>query len=135
MRSIFVRLAGAVAVLFLFVAHVQAQSTLQMQSGAHGPTSIQFGGSEVLAGGQIQVLQQGHFPGPLMGEKDGPREPEVRFDAAKNQLTEIYSWGVVSCVYRVANDRIYLDVAIKNLQSTPMRYAELSLMRLRLPGW
>jgi hypothetical protein len=135
MNSFFARL-GVVTLVLLFVTlRTEAQPTLQMQFGAQGPSSIRYGNNELLANGRMEVRQRALFPGQIISERPSPGEPLIGFDASANRLREIFSWGSISCVYRVAGDRIYLDVAVTNTGKDAIRLIDIALMKLRLPGW
>ena len=40
----------------------EAQPTLQMRFGTHGPSSIRYGDNELLANGQMELRQAHFFP-------------------------------------------------------------------------
>jgi hypothetical protein len=126
---------GLVTLVLSSALPAEAVADLQMQFGDHGPSSIRYGGNELLVDGQIEVRQRALFPGQINSERPTPGEPVVRFDPASNRLLQTYQWGSISCVYRMAGDRIYLDVAVTCATKDPIRFLDVALLKLRLPGW
>ena len=134
MNSLITRF-GLITIILLSAVRTEAEPTLQIRYGNGGPSSIRYGNNELLADGQMEVRQRAHFPGEIISGRPAPGEPAIQFDATASRLLQTYSWGSISCIYRVAGDRIYLDVAVTNTSKDGLRLIDIALMKLRLPGW
>jgi hypothetical protein len=121
-----------VTVLFFAAVRADAQPTLQIRVNDQGLSSIRYGGDELLAQSQIELRKLMLWPAEAASPQSNPH---VGFNLAANRLVQTYEWGSISCVYRIDGGRIYLDVQVKNTAKAGIRFIDMALMKLKLPGW
>ena len=107
---------------------------LQLEFGENGPSSVRMQGTEILQPGPIDLtkltLRHGYPPVPITM----PGDAKVSFDAAQRRLVQTYPWGSISCVYRTADDRVLLDLEVRNTSKESIFAFGARLLQLRLPG-
>jgi hypothetical protein len=64
----------------------------------------------------------------------GSDEPTAAYDEKSRRLDQTWSVGKLTCIYRPLADRLNLEVAFTNTTAQPIRFLELSALRLRLPN-
>src|ERR1019366_10512305 len=60
------------------------------------------------------------------------------FDATSHRLTQTYSWGTLSCTYRVEGNRLLLDLEVSNTTKESIKESIFGItaqpLQLQLPG-
>jgi hypothetical protein len=127
---------AVVCALFLSSICIGATTpeSLDVKFDPRGIASIKYGNTELLANGTIELRKRVTMKGTDLSNQP-INEPKISFDPASNRLDETYDWGVISCGYTIDGNSIFLDVAVHNTSTLDIRVIEMSVLRLKLPGW
>lgn len=98
-----------------------------------GVTSLKYQGVELLANGVLQVkhLTLSNFEGVGYTTTATPRH--TRIVLAKRTITQDYSWGSVSCVYAIQDNRLLMTVNVSNTSKRIISGILLQPLALRFP--
>ena len=124
-----------IALTFARFAPAQTQPGLSIKFDDKGLASVHFGDAEVLHPGTMGLshLDLRHVF-PMSAPRPQPQPPTVSFDAATHCLTQTYSWGTLSCTYRVEGNQLLLDVDLKNTSKDSIFGITAEPLQLQLPG-
>ena len=115
------------------MAHTD-QAGLKVGFGDGGLSSLQFDGKELLHPGPIELtkltLRHGYPPVPIAM----PGEPRISFDPVQHRLRQTYPWGTLSCVYRTENDRLLMDLEIRNTSKDSIFAFSARLLQMQFPS-
>lgn len=130
------RLFAAVCCIgFLFAQVARAQTpSIQVMFNTKGISSLSYQGNQLLSNGapKVKRVDLSNYESVMTPGSTMPSSTLV--NSKLGQVTNKYTWGTVTSVYKTSGARLQMTVTITNTSSRVISGLLLQLLELKLPG-
>jgi hypothetical protein len=110
-----------------------ASPTVSIQFTGAGLSSVQWGGTEMLATGTPSIGWIGLIQ-PDGSWTTGDSNPTTTTDVANSVLTQKFAWGSIRYAYTTTETQLFADVTVQNTSTTPIGEFIIQLLELKFPS-